>query len=1273
MLCLSFLTYAQKTFHKSGDFLGTTYFIEKTKASSFVGLESYQFDFHVVDQLEIYLSKSGFQIKQLQWKKDYKDANDIDFEEEEKGQKLFQAHLTFEWLNTNTQVEIIKEQKSHHYFTQGAKEANAFGYKKIRYNNLYNNIDVIYELDDNGNLHYSLLLHPGADISDISFKYKDDARPTLNGKENKIIIHSPIDDLVEYGLHAFYSNNENVKIAYKEIKKNTYAFVTKDPLKINQTLIIDPWITALTTLAGQTTNQSQKAYDVDYDLMGNLYVFGGGGSNNTNGQLPKVAKYDTSGNLVWTFLGTVATVPWYSNVISNYVGNFIVDKYTNKIYIGQGYNTATGSRIVRLDSAGVYNNFISVPVANMQEVWDFTFNCNTGDLIAYGGSTSSNLNFAVVDTINGNMAFQSITNQPGSHQDVVCGTINSNGECIAIFNSLNATPVHQDIYKINSSYTASIWNVDCGYTALLYNQNKQIYSSSSSMGFNALAVNDSLVFYYDGLNIKAFSMFNGNVIGNSIVVPGHFSRTQGGIYANNCNDVFVGGKAGNILKYHFDGTNFSIMDTLLASNTTTSVWDIKYNSINNYLYVCGNGFVSVVDPLTSCNANNASINFNLSTFCPDTAIITISNPIPGASYSFIWEDSITNTILQSGLSPSGTFSDTLVGGYAPGQVVKVTVSHIQACQISSNFAYFSLVCNSDSIINRCVGDTVILMNNAIVTTSGTYHDTLQNMNNQDSIINYFITFHPSYNFSNTYNICPTDSVLLPNGNYISTAGIYYHNYTTAAGCDSNYTSTINLFPTYNVVHWDTICANQTFTLPSNLIVSSAGTYIDTFSSVLGCDSFHTSHLYVHSISIDTIVINICLGSTYQLPDSTFASNAGYYTSVLTNVNNCDSIIVTQLIVHNAVSNILNYAICQGDSVQLPSGMFVSLPGIYKDSFITVFGCDSLYTTVVSLNPTYSTIIFDTICDGQNYFLPSNTIVNSAGVYYDTLQTVLSCDSTFIINLASKASSRDTMDVGICYGKTFTLPNGDSVAIAGYYVSSFVNQNQCDSLIITHLYYLPNEAENLEFTICSNESFTLPSGRIVQLAGFYLDTVKAQLGCDSLYSIKLNVIDSLKVDFGLDLELCEGEQITLDAKNYGVVNYLWQDSSSKSTYKVNSPGTYFVTVSHPPCLPKSDTIKIDFVTCNCRLALPNAFTPNKDGRNDVFKPIFQCLVSPQNYEFVIYNRWGNRVFETNYIEKGWDGTYLQKDCELGTYFYHIRIKNEHSKANEIYQGDVQLIR
>jgi gliding motility-associated-like protein len=90
-------------------------------------------------------------------------------------------------------------------------------------------------------------------------------------------------------------------------------------------------------------------------------------------------------------------------------------------------------------------------------------------------------------------------------------------------------------------------------------------------------------------------------------------------------------------------------------------------------------------------------------------------------------------------------------------------------------------------------------------------------------------------------------------------------------------------------------------------------------------------------------------------------------------------------------------------------------------------------------------------------------------------------------------------------------------------------------------------------------------------------------------------------------------------------------------------------------------------------VPNTFTPDDDGLNDVFLPILTSFVDPDKYEFEIYDRWGERIFYTDEPEQGWDGKYYGDISQDGTYTWRIKYRHILAEENKLIHGHVNLIR
>ena len=150
------------------------------------------------------------------------------------------------------------------------------------------------------------------------------------------------------------------------------------------------------------------------------------------------------------------------------------------------------------------------------------------------------------------------------------------------------------------------------------------------------------------------------------------------------------------------------------------------------------------------------------------------------------------------------------------------------------------------------------------------------------------------------------------------------------------------------------------------------------------------------------------------------------------------------------------------------------------------------------------------------------------------------------------------------------------------------------------------------------------------------------------------------------------------KSVEAISYEWYyDGQLISTDKDISKtfpeeGEYCLTlVVTNICNRKDSSTQCCWVYAKGKLIIPNAFTPNGDGINDGFKPLLST--SYTTYSIVIMNRWGQEVFNADSPNKIWDGSFNGVEEEMGVYYYLIKIKYGDGEAEEMYKGDITLIR
>lgn len=168
-------------------------------------------------------------------------------------------------------------------------------------------------------------------------------------------------------------------------------------------------------------------------------------------------------------------------------------------------------------------------------------------------------------------------------------------------------------------------------------------------------------------------------------------------------------------------------------------------------------------------------------------------------------------------------------------------------------------------------------------------------------------------------------------------------------------------------------------------------------------------------------------------------------------------------------------------------------------------------------------------------------------------------------------------------------------------------------------------------------------------GVYVLTVNNG-NCSFNNYVTVMVIPKIKVDLGPeDTLMCLGQKMDWNF-NPIVGDYLWWNGNTESSEQVfNVPGTYWVSVENE-CFLVSDTITIDFEDCDCRIDIPNAFTPDDNYINEQTGVFTRCYF--EYYEFSIYDRWGNRVFHSENPHDRWDGTFRGSDSPEGVYIYEL---------------------
>ncbi len=156
----------------------------------------------------------------------------------------------------------------------------------------------------------------------------------------------------------------------------------------------------------------------------------------------------------------------------------------------------------------------------------------------------------------------------------------------------------------------------------------------------------------------------------------------------------------------------------------------------------------------------------------------------------------------------------------------------------------------------------------------------------------------------------------------------------------------------------------------------------------------------------------------------------------------------------------------------------------------------------------------------------------------------------------------------------------------------------------------------------------------------------------------------------DTTLCAGGTLVFNATAPFSKEYLWENGLIYPERTIDKPGDYMVTIFND-CSFDRKAFKVTFKECPCILYMPNAFSPNSDGLNDVYRPVFDCL--PDEYQLKIYDRYGRAVFESSQLNEGWNGKKSQLDMPVGVYVWRIQYRHPGTKEMIRKNGIVTLLR
>ena len=422
----------------------------------------------------------------------------------------------------------------------------------------------------------------------------------------------------------------------------------------------------------------------------------------------------------------------------------------------------------------------------------------------------------------------------------------------------------------------------------------------------------------------------------------------------------------------------------------------------------------------------------------------------------------------------------------------------------------------------CEG-TPYIWNGQTLTETGNYTAHLQSIFHTDSIVHLALTVYPRIvRDLPTIHISDQETHTWHGHTYTSTETYSYDTTSLVTGCDSTTRLRVVVHPTYRFDDYDTICGNQYYTWNKNgSSYNVAGEYIyNPKTNYWNYDSIYVLHLETRPTYTRNESATLCDGDFYSFHGKPLSEGGHYVDTIPTANGSCDSIThlyLTKLAVGEVSET---HTICQGDEY-VWHGRTLTTQNVYFDTLrYAATGCDSVrYTLTLKVNKRFYQPEEVTTCANHPVTWRGRSL-NQTGVYYDSLQSVFApfCDSVYCLKLTVKPIFDTIIFDTICEGQQYEF-GGIYYADGGVYRQTYTAQNGCDSTVELRLTRKPITRINLRFDLCEKDTFTF-HGVDYTTGGLYRDTTTSVLlGCDSItvYDVRFHPVtrDTLYA------ETCEG--------------------------------------------------------------------------------------------------------------------------------------------------------
>jgi gliding motility-associated-like protein len=549
----------------------------------------------------------------------------------------------------------------------------------------------------------------------------------------------------------------------------------------------------------------------------------------------------------------------------------------------------------------------------------------------------------------------------------------------------------------------------------------------------------------------------------------------------------------------------------------------------------------------------------------------------------------------------------------------------------------------------------------------------------------------------------TPSIVAP------TSGAYTLTITNAQGCQVNTTFNVSLWavPVVDLGPDQALCGQTGTTLNAgnagatylwntgattqSIGVSSSGSYSVTVTNANNCTAGDAVNIQLNALPVD----------------------------VLQDVTAC----ITAPPTLNAGNNGSSYLWSNGATT---ASITPATSGTYSVTVTTPQSCSATFDAVVTLAPALAVDLGPdlTICPGETVTLnvgnngntilwstgatTSSIVAGAAGTYSVTVSNA-ACTASDATQLTVSPGPVDVLaDVSRCVDEPITLDAGNAgstylwntgstlqtiaAQATGSYSVQITTSNGCTATFDAQVEVIapPVVALGTDTVLCEGQTLVLDAGNAGGSHTWNTGATSQMINVTQpgTYSVQVNNgcirADSITVLFNpsparmavREFHTClddEPRYVVLDAGNTGS-QFQWSTGQSTQVIMASAYGWYYVHVTNAyDCAGRDSAHVVEY--CPATIFVPNTFTPNGDGLNDVFIPVGKSIAS---IHLMIFDRWGELLYETDDMDMGWDGTYRGELVKNDMYAWRLTYRFYTDKDGKLGQeqqqmGHIQVLR